>query len=170
MVVGLSGPTMNDIGTIEYWRDHARELRGKLGKAADEIERLRGDNKALEGGRNVPRFRNCARATIRRSGMMILLIVVRCVEQSGASRSWSGGLLLRKKRTVSTTLERGISEHVPDEMKKIFERAAAAVWNALGKLGIERCEMCKGTVQHPKNYSCIHCNDEGWVMIGGGDE
>jgi hypothetical protein len=40
---------------------------------------------------------------------------------------------IRTAVEVALTLERGISEHVPDEMKKIFERAAAAVWNALGK-------------------------------------
>jgi hypothetical protein len=82
--------------------------------------------------------------------MMILLIVVRCVEQSGeelerrlalaekADCEYIGKHIITTEQIraaveVALTLERGISEHVPDEMKKIFERAAAAVWNALGK-------------------------------------
>jgi hypothetical protein len=167
MVVGLSGPTMNDIGTIEYWRDHARELRGKLGKAADEIERLRGDNKALEEMRDsaMRLYGRAQRASFPElcqsnhqeighddsADRCPLCRAIRGIEElerrlalaEKADCEYIGKHIITTEQIraaveVALTLERGISEHVPDEMKKIFERAAAAVWNALGKLGIGR--------------------------------
>ena len=160
---------MSDPGTIGYWKEHARGLRGQLGKAADEIERLRGDNKTIGDHANnlvekcVEKDKRIEELELEKTTFPFHLCKTTGVNRVGSQEACveCGNV------HIITAAEIDAAVAVADKWHPMDQKT---MWVVLQELGIERCpdSHCvngEDTRPMPCSYpACKVCNGHGWVM------